>query len=513
MYSYEDRMRAVQLYIKYGKRTAAVIRELGYPSRKNLSRWYQAYIKTGDLASSYCRSKPKYSIQQKEAAVEYYVSHDQNLARTCKVLGYPSRHVLACWVDQLRPGTRRLVTNTNINSPFTAEQKSEAVSELCQREGSAQQVAQEIDVSRPLLYKWKDELIGNEAYQSMRKSKTITPEDERTAALLEKIAQLEQQIHHLQLEHDILTQANDLIKKDPGINFLTLKNREKTQVVDALKDIYSLPELLVTLNLARSSYFYHRNRLRLSDKYENVRDVITDIFDKNYRCYGYRRVHALLRRCKTFISEKIVRRLMAQENLVVPTPRRRQYSSYQGEIGAAPDNLFARDFHADAPNHKWVTDISEFQIPAGKIYLSPVIDCFDGKVVSWSIGTRPDAQLVNSMLDAAISTLSTTDDRPVIHSDRGGHYRWPGWLQRIKASGLVRSMSRKGCSPDNAACEGFFGRLKNEMFFNRNWAGISIDEFIQEMDTYIRWYNERRIKLSLGAMSPMEYRQHLGLAT
>ncbi len=95
----------------------------------------------------------------------------------------------------------------------------------------------------------------------------------------------------------------------------------------------------------------------------------------------------------------------------------------------------------------------------------------------------------------------------------GGHYRWPGWLDRINTSGLKRSMSRKGCSSDNAACEGFFGRVKNEMFYGRNWAGITLEKFICLLDRYIRWYNERRIKLSLGAMSPVKYRQHLGITT
>ena len=145
-----------------------------------------------------------------------------------------------------------------------------------------------------------------------------------------------------------------------------------------------------------------------------------------------------------------------------------RYGSYIGEISPAPDNLLNRDFSADAPNEKWLTDITEFQIPAGKVYLSPMIDCFDGMVVSWSIGTRPNAELVNTMLDAAIDKVDSSGDRPVVHSDRGGHYRWPGWLNRIAEAKLVRSMSRKGCSPDNAACEGFFGRLKIEMFFERN---------------------------------------------
>ena len=251
---------------------------------------------------------------------------------------------------------------------------------------------------------------------------------------------------------------------------------------------------------------------RLYDKYAEIRVIMADIFEENYRCYDYRRLHAMLRGNNRVISEKVVRRLMAEEQLVVKRTRRRRYNSYCGEIGPAPENLLARDFSSCRPNEKWLTDITEFQLPAGKVYLSPVIDCFDGLVVSWSIGTRPDATLVNTMLDEALDTLNE-HDKPVIHSDRGGHYRWPGWLDRINTSGLIRSMSRKGCSSDNAACEGFFGRIKNEMFYGRDWAGITLEKFICFLDRYIRWYNEKRIKLSLGAMSPVKYRQHLGITT
>jgi transposase InsO family protein len=211
------------------------------------------------------------------------------------------------------------------------------------------------------------------------------------------------------------------------------------------------------------------------------------------------------------ISEKVAQRLMKQEHLVVARPRRRRFGSYLGEISPAPENLINRDFHAKAPNVKWLTDITEFQIPAGKVYLSPIIDCFDGMVISWSIGTQPDAGLVNTMLDAAIETVTDGEERPIVHSDRGAHYRWPGWLTRISEAKLVRSMSRKGCSQDNAACEGFFGRLKTELLYPRDWKSITIEQFVAEVDAYIRWYNEKRIKISLGSLSPVEYRKSLGL--
>ena len=142
--------------------------------------------------------------------------------------------------------------------------------------------------------------------------------------------------------------------------------------------------------------------------------------------------------------------------------------------------------------------------------LSPIIDCFDGMVVSWTIGTSPNSKLANTMLQKAIEQLDPSE-HPLVHSDRGCHYRWPGWIERMEQAKLTRSMSKKGCSPDNSACEGFFGRLKNEMFYNRNWIGTSIPQFINILNDYLVWYNKTRIKVSLGNKSPVEYRQSLGI--
>ncbi|AOF88574.1 integrase core domain protein (plasmid) [Sinorhizobium sp. RAC02] len=344
----------------------------------------------------------------------------------------------------------------------------------------------------------------------MKRRNTSPPAPDREE-LERQLEALQRDVRQLQLEHDLLKKANELLKKGLGVDLPLLSNREKTRLVDALKDLYRLPELLAQLRLPRSSYFYHRARASLADKYVAIRRSIIEIFETNHRCYGYRRLQASLARERVMISEKVVQRLMKQESLIVPRPKRRRFGSYLGEISPAPENLINRDFQAEAPNQKWLTDITEFQIPAGKVYLSPIIDCFDGMVISWSIGTQPDAGLVNTMLEAAIETVADVDARPIVHSDRGAHYRWPGWLTRIGNAKLVRSMSRKGCSQDNAACEGFFGRLKTELFYPRDWRATTIEQFVREVDAYIHWYNEKRIKLSLGALSPIEYRNSLGL--
>lgn len=131
-------------------------------------------------------------------------------------------------------------------------------------------------------------------------------------------------------------------------------------------------------------------------------------------------------------------------------------------------------------------------------------------LVTWRISEHPNADLVNGMLDDVTANIGE-GSKPIIHTDRGCHYRWSGWISRMESNGYIRSMSKKGCSPDNAACEGLFGRIKNEFFYNRDWKDVTIEEFIYELDRYLHWYNEKRIKKKLGYLSPLEYRKSLGL--
>jgi transposase InsO family protein/transposase-like protein len=508
MYSYEDRLRAVQLYIKLGKRLGLTIRRLGYPTKNALKTWYREYEQLLDLPAGYAR-QPRYSQAHKERAVEHHRDHGHCIAATIKALGYPSRSLLSTWIQELNP--QACAPAFGRPEELTPEAKQLAVIALCMRAASAQAVADDVGVSRGSLYKWKNQLLDHDAPEPMKRQQDA-PASSDQAGLEQQLETLRRDIRRLQLENDLLQKASEVLKKELGIDRLHLTNRERTQLVDALRPTYTLTELLCEVGLPRSSYFYHRARLEVADKYVDVRQAMTDIFERNYRCYGYRRIHASLSNRSVSISEKVVRRLMKQACLVAATSKRRRYGSYMGEISPAPDNLLNRDFSASAPNEKWLTDITEFQIPAGKVYLSPMIDCFDGMVVSWSIGTRPNAELVNTMLDAAVDKVAASGERPVVHSDRGGHYRWPGWLTRIAGAKLVRSMSRKGCSPDNAACEGFFGRLKIEMFFSRDWLRTTIEELVAALDAYIRWYNETRIKISLGGLSPVAHRRSLGIA-
>lgn len=509
MYPSKKRKRAIELLIKYDYSIASVIAELGYPSRATLKLWRKQYLLeqvTGPIRKR-ARKNPKYTSEQQQAAINYYLEHGRSLMRTIRVLGYPNRETLRLWCTAF--GLRKRKQKRSV-AQFTAEQKQEAVMALCSRHGSAKKVAETTGVSRVCLYNWKTKMLGKGGNRVTTDKQKSSLSEEKESKLAE-LKTLEVQIRRARLELDLLEAAAEIIKKGQGVDLVQLANKEKAMLIDALRSKHTLDDLLGALKLSRSSYYYQCAINRLEDKYERLKVRITELFRENNNCYGYRRIHQLLKREGKRVSEKVVRALMAAAKLIVVATRRRKYSSYEGESTPAPSNLLERDFHATNPNLKWVTDITEFHIPAGKVYLSPIVDCFDGILVSWTISTSPNADMVNSMLDMAIGTLHEGES-PILHSDRGGHYRWPGFLERIERSGLIRSMSKKGCSPDNAACEGLFGRIKNEFFYNRSWVGVSITKFMNCLDDYLHWYNNGRIKLSLGGMSPMEYRRILGLA-
>ncbi len=507
----------MQLYIKYDKSPAAVRYELGYPTRNCLYRWYKEYVQNGNDFPNGHTNKSKYSAEQRKNAVEYYRTHGKSISGTIRALGYPGKTTLCDWLNEdLADNERKWFCKRNSSIVrCSQEQKAQAIIEYCSGEKTSKQISEEYGISPYTIYGWKKKMLGQKEMKNSKKASDNKEEITNVNELKDEIVQLrteaealKKQIYRLQLEKDVLEKAAEIIKKEPGINCDSLTNREKAIVINALRERYRLKDLLGIVNMAKSSYCYVNSKLEI-DKYRTERALIVKVFRDSKGRYGYRRIHYSLKNMGMVLSEKIVRRIMLEERLVVANIKRKKYSSYQGEISPEVDNIIERNFHAEKPNEKWLTDITEFHIPAGKVYLSPIIDCFDGLPVSWTIGTAPNAELVNTMLDEAISSLKESE-KPIIHSDRGAHYRWEGWIKRIEKAGLIRSMSRKGCSPDNSACEGFFGRLKNEMFYGHSWKNITIEQFIDVVNDYIIWYSEKRIKISLGGLSPLQYRKKLG---
>ena len=515
-YTVGEKLTAVELYKKLGHLTW-VIQELGYPSRGMLYAWIKEYQETGAIDPR--GKRQKYSEDQRKQAVAYYLNCGRSISKTVCELGYPGKTLLNEWLKEDLPESQRCRYFPNGRSVvrYTPEQKETAIRKYVCREATSAELSAQFGVSPVTIQRWAKEMSGEKEKETLRKKKQVLSDIEHYGSesmedmiaerqtLEQELARLKEEVFHLRMQKEIYEKAAELLKKGKGTNLKILTNKEKAILIDALRSHYRLKDLLTEIGMSKSSYCYCRHILSEPDKYLELREKIRSVYLDNYSAYGYRRIHRTLKAQNVYVSEKVIRRIMAQENLLPYCRKRRKYSSYKGEISPAVPNIIDRNFHAERPNEKWLTDITEFQIPAGKIYLSPIIDCFDGCVVTWSISSSPNSVLVNGMLDAAIATLGD-NEKPLIHSDRGCHYRWPGWIERMERAGLTRSMSRKGCSPDNSACEGFFGRMKNEMFYGRSWMNVSLNSFEKAIDTYIHWYNERRIKLSLGSLSPLEYR-------
>jgi transposase InsO family protein/transposase-like protein len=522
-YTKEQKKAAVELFIKYDKRPRQVMVELGYPTKSTLRAWYKEYLNTGDFQDGRIERKrlsQVFTNDQVNEAVKYYVEHGRNLNATVRAMGYPNNpHTLVNWIKKLAPDSRRSATPCLTKQVYNNETKAKSLSDFLAKDDfqSAQEIAEKNGVTREVLYFWasKAKEKGYTAAMKPKEKHTETKEEltEELLRLRQEAEELRKENHRLQIENDLLIVAAEVVKKGKGISLASLTNREKALTIDALRSKYRLAELIQAIGIARSTYFAQEKVLKAKDKHAEDRKFIRSLFKNNYSCYGYRRIHSELARTGVRLSEKVVRRIMREEALKVPSFKRpKKFSSYVGEVTPPAENLLRRDFKSDAPNRKWLTDITEFHIPAGRVYLSPMIDCFDGMPLTWTIGNSPSSELANTMLDKAISTLPE-GEKPIVHSDRGGHYRWPGWIDRMNRAGLVRSMSKKGCSPDNSACEGFFGRIKNEMFYGRNWKDWSLNDFMCYLDRYLNWFCSVRIKNRLGNKSPLVNRQELGMTS
>lgn len=254
--------------------------------------------------------------------------------------------------------------------------------------------------------------------------------------------------------------------------------------------------------VARSTYYYYLKRAQRPDKYLVEKDEITAIYHENQGRYGYRRITLEMRNRGYIINHKTVQRLMKQLKLKCQV-RMKKYISYKGEIGKVAPNLINRDFHAAAPNQKWTTDITEFSLLGQKLYLSPILDMYNSEIISYNISDKPHLGQAIDMLDKAFAKIPDGTGL-IFHSDQGWQYQHKHYQHRLKEKGIVQSMSRKGNCLDNAIMENFFGLLKSELLYLREFKDIN--EFRDELEKYVYYYNNHRIKGKLKGLSPVQYR-------
>ena len=264
-----------------------------------------------------------------------------------------------------------------------------------------------------------------------------------------------------------------------------------------------MPLLLEIAQLPRATFYYHVKRMQKADKYAEAKAEISTIYHKNKGRYGYRRITAALHNNGIHLNHKTVQRLMKELGLVCRV-RVKKYRSYKGEVGRIAPNLLNRNFHAERPNQKWVTDVTEFSLFGQKLYLSPVLDLHNGYLVSYAISERPVLRMVTTMLDKAFATIPDGTGL-ILHSDQGWQYKHKLYQRMLKAKGIRQSMSRKGNCLDNAVAENFFGLLKSELLYLQKFQ--SMQHFKQELIDYLDYYNNRRIKAKLKGLPPAIHRQ------
>lgn len=260
--------------------------------------------------------------------------------------------------------------------------------------------------------------------------------------------------------------------------------------------------MLEAASLARSTFFYQKKVLEAGDKDAQVKEEILSEFHRHQGRYGYRRITAALRQAGRIINHKAVQRLMGElglKSLVRP----KKYKSYKADAMEASENVLQRDFEADRPNEKWVTDVTEFKVDGRKVYLSPIMDLYNREIVAYEIRERPSMELVSNMLEQALSKLKA-HERPILHSDQGWQYRMPAFRHALDKGELQQSMSRKGNCHDNAAMESFFAVLKSEFYHLKKFS--SVEQLVNGLKQYINYYNHDRIKIKLNGLSPVQYR-------
>ena len=274
-------------------------------------------------------------------------------------------------------------------------------------------------------------------------------------------------------------------------------------MIQELRREHNLAILLEIAQLPKATFYYHRKNQDKQDKYAHAKAEITAIFHENKGRYGYRRVADELRNRGFSLNHKTVQRLMKELGLICRV-RMKKYRSYKGEQGKVADNELNREFRAEKPNQKWVTDVTEFRLFGQKLYLSPILDLYSGDIVTYTISDSPNLLMVTTMLEQAFQQIPDNTDL-LLHSDQGWHYQHKQFRKMLEEKGVKQSMSRKGNCYDNSVMENFFGHLKCELLYLQEFE--SVEHFKAELIDYIDYYNNRRIKARLKGLPPALHRQ------
>ena len=258
-------------------------------------------------------------------------------------------------------------------------------------------------------------------------------------------------------------------------------------------------------------------------KNDEIMNMIIDVFYSHKERYGYRRIALELANRGYTVNHKKVKRLMSVMGLYAKTPKAK-YKSYKGDMNGTTKNLllekvvdeemhtttYERKFKTSKCNEIWSTDVSEFHIKAGKLYLSPILDLHNREIVSFNISTSPNFEQTKDMLNKAFNQYKNVEGL-IFHSDQGWQYQMQPYHKMLAEQGIKQSMSRKGNCLDNSSMENFFGKMKNEMFYGYEYTFETLEQLRIAMEEYIEYYNTQRITTKLKGLTPVQYRNQSSL--
>ena len=409
---------------------------------------------------------------------------------------------------------------------YTAENKLAAIYRVLENGEPVEVVAIDIGLtSSSILRQWIKSYIEN-GYNVVTKKKGRPSTRGKEKEDSRRAGEGERTPSRAAVEED---RRSRILKKIVCLNSRGRKE-EKEQLTEAVTELRqelkcSLDFILETINsndslpsLPRSDYYYWKNRIDPDTKNLDLIDAITTIYTDNHKRYGYRRITLQLKNEGWNVNHKAVKRLMSKLDLYGVTPRAK-YKSYKGDFNGTVDNKLLykrvdtkrhrtkciRDFSTTDVNEKWTTDVSEFHIAAGKLYLSPILDMHNREIVSYNISRSPSFVQTIDMLNKAFNKYADLNNL-IFHSDQGWQYQMAQYHKALRERGITQSMSRKGNCLDNSPMENFFGKMKNEMFYGHEYEFKTLEQLQKAMEEYIEYYNNERIQVKLKGLTPCQAR-------
>ncbi|MDC2865659.1 IS3 family transposase [Bacillus sp. BP-3] len=444
----------------------------------------------------------KFSESEKLAAVQRYVDGNESCKTIANTLGMDKSDLLLLIKRYEYHGVKAFIKSY---TTYSKQYKLDVLNYMSEHGTSIRETTAIFNLSTTnMIRTWKKhfESGGIDALEPKEKERLSMKKE--TNKQTKKTAPSEGSFEALQAELERLRMENAYFKKVECLSSKQgrITKQDKTQVVYELRTEFPVKALLQLAGIPRSTYYYWVKNAGQPDKDAELKTLIQLIYDEHEGRYGYRRIRDELENRGQRVNHKKVQRIMKELGLKCLV-RMKKYRSYKGTVGKIASNILNRNFKAEKPNEKWVTDITEFKLFGEKLYLSPILDLYNGEIITYTIGSRPTYSLVSDMLKQSFERLSE-DDKLLIHSDQGWHYQMKQYRYALKERGITQSMSRKGNCYDNTVIENFFGIMKCEFLYLKEFE--SVGQFKKELAKYINYYNHKRIKAKLKGLSPVQYR-------